>query len=246
MMRALLIKDFRLVRGFVLLAVGMMFVPVVFGVGARLTAGRPNLPAEVWPSEGRAGWLANLWDDLPELVLIGTGIAMVIVPAIWGVLGARERRDRSGDLLFTLPVARWRVVVSKMLVGVVVWVGLIGLGVALQYAIHIVRPGWREPFFQNQSSAESLKPFILSFLSIGVGWLLGVSVRSDGVAGIGAIAGTIFLVVAIASSISAMMDRGWNYVEPRKVEDLVFITMLVFGVVTFVAGTVVALRRRTP
>src|SRR4051812_22408399 len=60
----------------------------------------------------RASW-AEMRGELLGALIVGIGASLIAGSSIAGVAFAKERRERTAELMATLPIARWQVVMSK-------------------------------------------------------------------------------------------------------------------------------------
>lgn len=246
MLVTLLRKDVRLV------------VPVLIAMTIFLVA-----PALIWTivawvdqrawSQGRGlgGGLSHepLKLTYAGLAFAGLCCATLAVPALVATIMARERRDRSAELLGSLPVERGLVLISK----VIVTMGCIALawGVALGVCaalLHDVEPAWHVSFYDTYWSEPMVFWVIpIAIMMTGVAWLFGALLRSE------TIAAAIALMSTAAAVYTIYLTLGWIREEQGRLwywgpeDSWTFAGVLcTIGAIGFVSGTVIMLRRATP
>jgi len=244
MLLTLIRKDFRLQLP-VLIAAGLLFVaPAVIYFGVDAVIGQPTddpLPV-----------LAML----AAMFMLGIGAASLTVPAFTGVAAARERRERSAEFLEAMPVDRWKIVTSRALVAVVC--GLLPATVGAISIIVVVTadssvgggpdewasagPEFNEDFIRAMMAAAGTIA-----AAAGVAWLIGSLVRSEVIAaamGI-AIPSCVHTVVYIALERISADSLLWLGIE-RDGPAPYTAAQFAVAIPCLIAGTIIALRRRTP
>lgn len=242
LMPALLIKDFRLCKPLIIAGLIAMFIPIT----AQLV-------------DNGIQWLRRSPDGLAEDpyrandfvigLFAGLGLAAVTLPALAAVAAARERRDRSADFLHTLPIRRVLIVTSKAMV-VIFWTLLLfAIGAIV---MELVRPADSESIFtpglpgRIDLTVASMFLAVYGF-AIGVGWFAGSFLTSDTIAGATALGACLLFTFTLGYVIQRDFHFSWGKLDPSQVQFLAWLwTLLGVGAITFIAGTIISLRRKSP
>lgn len=240
MMRALIVKDFRLSLPALAAGAALFLMPCAVWTAVALSAG-DLIHALSWRETSIA---------LARLGIVGATAAMLSQAVYGGIAFARERRDRSGEFLNAMPVPRARIVASKLLVTAagcaLPWIAGLALYGLLMPEMESGVGVW-ESLFDPGGKALAVTAAGASLALMGLGWLASSLLRSETIAS--AIA--IFLVITTLWIIYAIMDRaaaaGYSSLDP----DGQRITYLLaagwvsggIGLAALAAGTFIALRR---
>lgn len=242
-MLALLLKDFRLCKPVLLASLIALFIPITaFLLGVLIDHG---LPSPVHP-----GHVREFRQELLTLMVIGLMLCSITLPALAAVAAARERRDRSGEFLSSLPIRRTHVVMSRIAIVsacfAILW--FIGAGAA-----EILRPADADGLFTtrgNRPSDFSPGALLLAvhLLVIGAGWLLGSLLRSETIAAACAMGGCTLFGLFLASQ-QKRLEHAWT--SPGHAPEFFYFNFLIWvliatGAAMFFAGTVIAVRRTSP
>ncbi|MCC6675795.1 MAG: ABC transporter permease [Phycisphaerales bacterium] len=242
-MLALLIKDFRLCKPVIVAGLVALFIPTaafLFG-----TAVDRAFPSSIHPEHVR-----EFLQDLMTMMIFGLLLSAITLPAVAAVAAARERRDRSGEFLHTVPIRRSRIVVSRIAV-VFAWaIILLFIGAGLT---EILRPAGADGLFTPQDGggfdASPAALLIATYLLLlGAGWVLGAILRSDTIAAAVALGACTLLGVVLALEQNHIQD---HWTPSGQWPPLFYFRFLVWlliaiGSTTLIAGTIISLRRTSP
>lgn len=233
-MKALLWKDWRLVRPLLLAAMILYFLPMLIGGVWILMPSTSSRPI------GVVDWL----DTIAGGFMVGLIVSSLAAPIFGAVMFARERRERTADLVGTMPTARHRVVISKAI--------MLACLFAAPWAITLLGGGAFE-WFAIEKAGQSLSavlqsgwpPFMTVFaiqaLAIGSGWLFSTLMDSETIA-----AGLSYLL-SVLTPAAVLVVWSKQHPESHSVPMGLFCGVCgAVGAVCLVAGAVVALRRRSP
>ena len=229
----MLAKDLRQTMWPLLLAASVLLAPLLIGAIVAGTDGRP------WPSA------RELRRDASELLIAGTAATVVAASAISGVAFAKERRERTIEMLYTLPVSRPAVVASKWLVVMIVTGAPIALGLVLS---RLVAGSDGDAFYTDQQAMRPVYALAACWwMLLGLGWCLSSVLRSEVLSAAVPFLLTVALVGLLA--IWQANERLADYNGERS--ERLFIARLVWsaasiGTAGFLAGTLLALFRRRP
>lgn len=233
---ALVIKDYGLCKPVIIAGLVSLFLPVFAVFMTRLFT--DGLPHGVHTED-----VIRFRLLLAEMMIAGLLLACSTLPALAATALARERRERSGDFLRTLPIARSKIVLSKALI--VLGCTLLLVVIAL-VAAELIRPAmpnfWPGPSYY----AEFLIIPAMMIALIGLGWGLGSIMRSD------TIAAAISLGVVITFFVGIWMSAGRFYgdlgteAQERAAFTMIAWAYAITGLIGIIAGTVIAIRRTSP
>jgi ABC-type transport system involved in multi-copper enzyme maturation permease subunit len=231
-MLTLMAKDFRQTFWPALLAVLLLVAPSLAWLSGTAADGR-------WPDRDRASI------ELIGLFLLGAVLSLAASSAITGVAFAKERRERTAELLATLPIPRWTVVTSKALTALIVVAVpfLVGMGASVLLAI-------KEDQFLGDRLASGLTAGMFLIAAVwltlfGLGWALSSLLRSEVLSA----AAPILVVIVVSAMIV------WSRPRPGMMavqqEDALLVARGIWafgtlGITGLIAGTVIALKRRSP
>lgn len=236
-MLSLLIKDLRLCTpALIASAIALILPPIAMFLGRLLGDG---LPYAVHPND-----VFQFRKDLANFVVLGMGLAGFTLPVVAAVALARERRDRSGEFLRTLPIPRGSILISKIIVGAL-WI--LALGAVAITLIELIRPGddgfW---VFQGAPLGEVL--IVPSFFvgMIGAAWCLASFLRSEVIAAAIAIGASLALFVLLFSLRNSVFHWGYNALQANAFLTLISAIFLIIAITGFASGCLISLRRRSP
>jgi hypothetical protein len=235
-MKALLWKDWRLARSLLIAAGALYMTPIVIG-GVWLA-----LPSNSDQPRNLKEWIETAGSGL----FFGLIVSLLATPMFGAVMFARERRDRTGELVGAIPLRRGPVVLSKAVIlfivtavpWLVTFVGLLIFWLVIRYVLNdklstdLTAPSdWTEGVFIPG----------LAVLATGTGWLFSSFVNKDTVA-----AGLSFFVTLFTLTMTFVV---WFRLHPEN--DGIPHPLLAgitwgLGITSFAAGTIIALRRKTP
>lgn len=247
---ALIRKDWRVVKPVVIVAFVVLVLPVT--IQGLINASKPALgqAMSTWTNEQ---WLqyANSRDMYLAMLAIGLAGWCIVCPALGGVMFARERRDRSAELVELMPVSRGVRLTSKLAVLACV-VSLAALMVFIAWQIgatfFFVETTWN-PLTRNVQMMSTL-PFIAVTLgAIGVSWLLSAVLSSEVLA-----TAITFGFFAVSALLLNVVPGPGNHrslylwldgMTPRPDFGYAGLGMFaIAGAIGLLAGCVVTLRRR--
>lgn len=203
-MKWLLWKDYRQNRLVVIAALCFLLVPHLLALCFSWTGAS-------YASPTRSRWVENFTASS----LYGFCIAQVVIALIGGNVIAGERVDRSAEFLASLPIARRRILVSKLLLALAI-IAVIWLtdGLALCYAMellyqhHGVDQGAAIEFFANAA--------ITAMTFFCVAWCLSAFLSSAVIAVCGglvapliAVSGPMFIAHLLGSPMQDFEPESW-------------------------------------
>jgi ABC-type transport system involved in multi-copper enzyme maturation permease subunit len=170
------------------------------------------------------------------------GMALLLTVGVTAVFGgaafALERRERSAEFLAMLPVSRWKIVASKLVIGVgfpaIFWL----VDVAARKCLH--------HFFGSFESVRDQIPFYFTVaafampMAFGIGWLASSVLRSPAVAACISIGVTLAWVLCVLMVIASPEGIG------NGVRGLLIGAPLVLGVWGTWVGARLFVRRVEP
>lgn len=180
---------------------------------------------------------------------MGPVSTLFVVPVFSGIAFARERRDRSGEFLGAMPVPRGLIVRSKFLVAaslcVLPW--LVGAGIILVLRAfgdqHLLE------FSMLEDTGDGLSIWgmaaELTLFLFGTGWLLSSILRSEVFASVIPL-GLGLALLLLFPLIASRMEEIPRQDATRWVASMYFAVFVPVGVGSFIAGTMIALRRKSP
>ncbi|HYD02538.1 MAG TPA: ABC transporter permease [Phycisphaerales bacterium] len=192
----------------------------------------------------------EIHNELMVLFCLGAVASLLAASSIAGVAFAKERRERTAEHTATLPIPRWKLVLSKFLVAMIITATPFVLGLAA--VVIAATPDDIAGFWKGATSpsgAWTAALVVSGWLTLfGLGWGLSSILRSDVISS----SVPILLLIAIPAAValwSRPVDRAvdgrWRSLEeaafPRYVWPLASL-----GAVGLAAGTVVSLKRKSP
>ncbi len=131
-----------------------------------------------------------------ELYSMMIPLVLIAVGGTWGAAAtAEEEDDGTADLLFTLPISRVRIMLSKMLAAVSVVIALAFLGMLNIISLRGVVDMEIE---SGKLFAGTISSIAIGFFFTGVAFLIGAHSRSKGIA-IGVVTGVALITFLIYS-----------------------------------------------
>lgn len=228
MMKALIWKDYRLNRGYLLMGLVLMATPYVIGATVILR------------DRGRGAALASPWAELLAMAAVASvSLSTLTIVTLTGNAIAGERVDRSAEFLASLPPSRRQVLASKLVVPLAATVIIWSFNLL---SAHIVSPAlgsW--PAYLERPSPWWLVLSACWVVVFGAGWFWSALLDSPAIA-TGLAVGTSLLLVWVAQLIGWFLENAeaelgiWWILAPC------FLT----GPVLFIAGSVYYLRRVEP
>lgn len=244
MMVALIRKDARNVLGAWIGGVALSLIPPLVALifwlsekGVFDSAGEVNqglYTAQVW----------RMRVDIAGSSVLGIAAAAFGFAAAASSAFAKERADRTSQFMDSLPIARWRVVLSKFMVVLLAALAPWVLGLTLAHFVAPSDPHWSFWTDTYNSPVPVLWPIAKTCIFVfGVNWLLSASTRSSVVSWAIATGGAILILISvpmIAERLTLIGDTREQFVS-RWYGAL----LGGLGGAGFIAGTLVALLRRT-
>ncbi len=238
---ALLAKDWRVVKPVVILGFLFMLAPTVIQTGVnawRTVASSDSLSVTARYDEMREWFLAA--------VMIGFLVWCAICPALGGVMFARERRDRSAELLELLPITRGMRLLSKVIVTVS---ALVVAVVVTTQLWHLGASMWSSPSgYDPRDLWELMRPLIgFMIVMVGLSWLLSSILRSEILATavtFGAVCLTAMLMGMLPGPANTQNWYDWinNWFPVHGLALAVLLATI--GLLAFIAGCIITIRRR--
>lgn len=187
----------------------------------------------------------NIWRELASCAGIGAVASLLASSSASGVAFAKERRERTADLMATLPLPRWRAVVSKGAAALLV--ALVPCALGLAASLYFSIGAGASPWGRDSSLGDGFRAIIAGWLLLfGLGWGLSSVLRSEVLAA----AAPVLVLVVLAASVATWWQPAYGEMPVMLAERLVYARMTwAFGVVGaagLIAGTVIALRRKSP
>lgn len=240
---SLLIKDWRLCKPAIIAgAIALLIPPAAAFLGRALGDG---LPLAVHPED-----VAQFRLDMARGLVFGLALATLTLPVVAAVALARERRDRSGEFLRTLPVHRATLLLSKLLIGATWSIVLCAIAFGL---IELVRPGHASDWdadhfwgFKNASAGDLLIIPGIALAMIGVAWSLASFLRSEAIAAAVGIGGSAGLVVFLFSLQDRVFHMSGDALQERAFLLLVASIFIAIGLAGLISGSIITIRRRSP
>jgi ABC-type transport system involved in multi-copper enzyme maturation permease subunit len=183
-----------------------------------------------------------------SLCIAGCACSLLASPMYAAVMFARERRDRSADLVATLPLPRARLVVSKLIITVAATLTPIAFTALALTILGTILASMTSDSFSEVLGADpdpEVLGLLLAFagmttLSIGAGWLLSTILRSETAAGGLALLVTVVTAVTIALVLERLKLSVTLGAKPY------YVISFSGGALGLIAGTIAALIRKTP
>jgi ABC-type transport system involved in multi-copper enzyme maturation permease subunit len=236
MMRALFIKDLRMQRHVMVLAAVLLFGPAI--VYTLVEIGTAPTERMLWHMS-----VQELREDYSQAMGIGTMLSMLAFPAVAAVAAARERKDRSAEFLEALPVTRRRIVASRLLAVAICCPAPLLIGIALSSALTPV--AWSGHHFTWEELRLLLIGAGIGVSLAGVAWMTGSAAKSEVLAALVSLLAVATVSITTYGVIERMQLQG-AHLSDRTVQIAFLSVAGVLGVVSFVLGTAIAVRRRTP
>lgn len=242
MIGTLIWKDIKLNRAPMVFAAVVFIAPVLIYTVVALAHRNRESPADGWEA-ARAIWY----------LCIGAYGTTLFVPVYAAVAFARERRDRSAEFLGMFPVSRQKVVVSKLVASITLavlpWIVFVPfLVVWLLLNENIILPGGhifvRYKPTLDDCLVAAMWLTIGNLCSFGIAWLLSSLLRSETIAAGIAIATAIGLTLGTVAWIDGMNES--SQVRAAMTMRALIVMFCAVGTGCLIAGTSIALRRRTP
>lgn len=236
MIKALLYKDWRMTRSLRIATAALYVTPLVVG----------GIWIAIPSNTDRPATLRDFLDNCAHGLVISAMVSLLATPLFGAAMFAHERANRTGDLVGAMPVPRGPVVASKAIVlfimTLIPWLVTI-IGTCVLWAI--IRYGMNvSPPFGSDDVPEVTGDFFLLgilVLSTGSGWFFSSFLRKDTIA-----AGLSFLLT-VGTIVQTLVI--WYKMNPDNSDlphGLLAGTTGGLGVLCFIAGTIIAMRRRTP
>ncbi|HLP85324.1 MAG TPA: ABC transporter permease subunit [Phycisphaerales bacterium] len=245
---ALIRKDWRVVKPVILVGVACLLLPAIMqGTVNAFRSDVVDFPGQTPVMNSSA--VEEQRDLFQAAVTIGLSLWCAVCAALGGCMFARERRDRSAELVELLPVSRGvrlcskvfvmaLAAVSAMLVGYVLWMFA---GVVWFAGVPVT--GMIPP-----RGLEVMTPlFLIMFIMLGLSWMLSSMLRSEVIATAATFGAVCFfgLLFALVPGPGRYGDLyQWvNSFEWTPVP-LTYVLVTLLALAAFVTGCIVTLRRR--
>lgn len=230
-MIALLVKDVRQSLAPLVFSVVLLVSPLLIYLAVQYISGM------------KPDFLRDCRAEIAAMIALGSVASVLAAAAFGGVAFAKERRERTAELLATAPVERWRVVASKLAVCVVLSSApaLVGVVAALLVGSN---EGLNEVGRMRMGDVLGAASIVAAWLFLlGLSWCFSSLLRSEVLAASAAIlaafgAGTLLVV---------LMQRRVG-VPPVDEITLMSAAIAIFGVpgaLGLISGTWIALVRRS-
>lgn len=224
-MKTLLAKDWRINRIVWLITILLVVLPYVTASSMIIIEYSPDFPG------------ADAWSGLLRSVAT---ISLVLSQAALAFIGgnsiACERQDRSAEFLVYLPISRYRILLSKFVVALLI---VVGIWIVNLIVLKIVAPrlsGEPTSYMSVRSLWNVAGAGIVLF---GGSWFFSVLVRNTTAA---AVSGAIAPAMIFGFYMLLRLYTGF----PEKVDLWIFPTFTIVGVLLFLAGCSIYLRRCEP
>lgn len=241
MILSLIAKDIRQSMGGIIFGHVLLFAPVLIWFGVEASSQTP------WPQR------PDMTSAISGMFLAGVCVSVLATATLGGVSFAKERRERTMEHLVTLPIPRWKVVLSKALVALTLSLTPVIIGLLLAVVAQGV-PSWMDladPHFKVQrDTSHTIMVVAASWVFLlGVSWLCSSLLRSEvlstAVPILLLIATTVFLwllpVRPDPNNLVTYMNVRENIVLER-----IITTNTTIGLIGMISGTAAALLRRSP
>jgi ABC-type transport system involved in multi-copper enzyme maturation permease subunit len=246
-MPALMRKDWRLLKPIVFAGLFFFVVPYVFLAYKFVVRGPWDVLGPEYADYMRAGMKVEYTQ---AAALIAGALWCVVLPALGGVAFARERRDRSAEMLELMPVGRGLRVLSKCLVVFPIVLAPIVATILVFYAanqtmIYSYIQTWQ--FYVRDLQQVYISGLSLAFAAFGFGLLASAIVRSEVLAASLGFGAALLMLMLYLQAQYAAHEFGYQpyaWVELFKERRGTIYLPAGLGVVTAVAGIVIAVRRR--
>jgi hypothetical protein len=237
MMNWLVWKDYKENRVAVYSALFFMVVPhfVVLGIICR----------EVWlglPPRGPHDWA----EYFGAAALCGFMFAQLSIAIIGGNAFAGERTDRSAEFLFSLPISRGKIVLSKLLVSLALFLAIWLTTAVLLACLILYRGEWELPNLRDLTEVLSKVVYaaIVSTTLFCVAWCLSSFQRSSMLAALGGLI-TPWLVMMGIMLIGYMVGANLDGADTRAMVPFNAICLTI-ALPCFALGTWYYLQRVEP
>lgn len=238
-MMTLIAKDLRQSLWPMLLATVLLLAPPTAWLAFQLGDNQP-MPRGV-----------DLQRELTAVFWFGAVASLIASSSIAGVALAKERRERTADMLATLPIAREKVIFSKAFVAMLLTAVPFALGAAVAYLI--APPGITEEVRASvQTTGAGVWVLAAGFAGwltlFGLAWGLSSLLRSEVLAS----AVPLLVLIVVTSSIALWTQpRSPGFGEHVRSREALVLPRFVYplaaiGGLGLVAGTIIALRRKSP
>ncbi|MFT3683783.1 MAG: ABC transporter permease [Phycisphaerales bacterium] len=183
--------------------------------------------------------------ELAGAAFMGAVASLIATSGFAGVAFAKERRERTAEMVATMPVERWKVVLSKGVVAVVLSLAPVMVGAVVMIVLTVLAGRASSEF------GETMKgPAVLTgaswLLLLGLGWGLSSMLRSDVLVA----AMPVLVLVIVGLSILNWGRPPYGSMPNQAIEQLMFVRLSwvfgLIGVAGLATGMVVALRRKSP
>jgi hypothetical protein len=227
-MKVLLWKDCRVNRMVIILGTAMVLGPYVFGLGGEIYFR--------WRHDF-AWWDYSLASNVAYVSL---ALLVVTMAMLGGNAFAAERADRSAEFLAYLPPSRWTLVASKMIVALGASLSGWALNLLTLFVVAPRLPGVPQLMEDNPKGEALLAGAGFAALVFGVAWCFSSFVATPAIA-----TGGGFFAPLLAAGVLQSLDY---FFHPAGFSFGSWYGRLSLpvGIVAFVVGTVVYVRRVEP
>jgi ABC-type transport system involved in multi-copper enzyme maturation permease subunit len=238
---ALMAKDWRVVKPVVIIGFLFMLAPTV--IQTSVNAWRTNAASD--PTHAAVPYeIMREWFTIA--VFIGFLLWCAICPAFGGIMFARERRDRSAELLELLPITRGVRLLSKVIITLVTLVATVVITTQFWHL-----GAWMWPSASTYAPSdlwEPMRPLIgLMIIMVGLSWLLSSIFRSEIIATavtFGAVCLTAMLMGMLPGPANKQNWYEWINAWFPVPGLALAVLMATIGLLAFIAGCIITLRRR--
>jgi ABC-type transport system involved in multi-copper enzyme maturation permease subunit len=235
-MKALLWKDWRLARPMLIAAFALYCTPIIVGgVWVILSpTERPHTTQD---------WLGNCAAGL----CFGLVVSLLATPLFGSVMFARERRDRTVEMVAAMPVPRTRTVFSKsivvLLISAIPWLATtVGLWIIFEFEQwSSVQPKLTDVPTDRESVLGVLMLLNCAAMAVGSGWFFSSMLNKDTIA-----AGLSFLITILTVSLFFVVWYRMHPADDRIPHGVLAAISGGSAIAFFIAGIMVALKRRSP
>jgi ABC-type transport system involved in multi-copper enzyme maturation permease subunit len=195
-MKWLLWKDFRHNRLIVFAALGLLLGPYLYGIGVKLVG--PWCPSHTNALGQTVYWTPPSWQEIFRgASAFSLFIAQLAVALISGNAIAGERVDRSAEFLYSLPIRREKLLVSKLLLAFAIALVVILFNVPIFMWCLGERPLYSPG--DDYDFIVGVATFLTtSFTFFGVAWFFSVFTRSPAISVSSGLIAPLFVTGAIA------------------------------------------------
>ena len=205
-------------------------------------------PALAWGSsvltDSRGLSVRDVWSELAACAAVGAVASLLASSSAAGVAFAKERRERTADLIATLPIERWKIVSSKGWAALLVALAPFAVGMVMYVVLN--ERAWMSPWRHDPLIAMKWQAIAAGWLLLfGLGWGLSSVLRGEVLAS----AAPVLLLIILAAAIATWWQPQYGQMPFEAAERLVYTRMAwtfgLLGGVGLIGGTVVALRRKS-